>query len=672
MIFSKKETEKILKEGNGRVVIENIYPEIDGGRFPIKKVIKDRVKIKADLLTDGHNLISGRVLYKNNSDIDWNSGPLTSDGDDTFIGDFKVTELGVWEYTIIAWINEFATWQRDMEKRLSADSDIKIDLKIGVELLEGALKKAPEKIKKKLEKTIALILNTKSKIRSLKAALDNDLIQIMGLYGERKNISVYEKNLLIIVDPEIAGFSAWYEMFPRGNWGDCEEKGTFKIVEKRLDYIKNMGFNVLYFPPIHPIGSMFRKGKNNSEKAETGDVGSPWAIGGIDGGHKSVLAELGTIKDFNSLVKKARKKGVYIALDLAYQCSPDHPYVKRHPEWFKKRPDNSIQYAENPPKKYQDIYPIDFSTKKWKELWEELKSIVLYWIDQGVTIFRVDNPHTKSLSFWEWMITSIKKDHPEIVFLAEAFTRPKMMYRLAKLGFSQSYTYFTWRNTKAELTTYLTELTKTQKIEYFRPNFWPNTPDILNEYLQMGGEAAFKIRLILAALLSPNYGIYGPVFELCKDIPVKSGSEEYLNSEKYEIRKWDIKDPGSISTFISKINKIRNENRVFRSIENLDFFNIDNENLISFAKYNDDLSEIYLIIVNLDTDWKQSGWLEFKIDKFNIAEKRPYQVFDQLNNKYYIWNGTRNFIELDPKQSPAHIFKLKRFQKTEKNFDYYV
>jgi len=562
MIYTTKVTDKILKEGNGRVVIENIVPEIDGGRFPIKRVLKENVNINVDLFTDGHNLVCGKILYRYIGDKEWNSVDLFSLGNDVFEGDFYVKKVGIWEYTIIAWIDEFATWQRDLKKRLSVDADIIIDMQIGIELLKKGIKNAPERIKNKLKKTIVLINNKKSKVKSLNAALDSDLLQIMYEYGERKNLSVYEKNLQIIVDSEIAGFSAWYEMFPRGNWGDCKGKGTFKTVEKRLDYIKNMGFNVLYFPPIHPIGIEFRKGKNNSVKAKKKDVGSPWAIGGISGGHKSILSELGTIKDFEGLVKKAKKKGIHIALDLAYQCSPDHPYVKEHPEWFKKRPDNTIQYAENPPKKYQDIYPIDFSTKNWKELWEELKSIVLFWIDKGVTIFRVDNPHTKSLSFWEWMIKSIKEEHPETIFLAEAFTRPKMMYRLAKLGFSQSYTYFTWRNTKWELTSYLNDLTKTDKIEYYRPNFWPNTPDILHEYLQVGGSEAFKIRFILAALLSPNYGIYGPVFELSENIPVKSGSEEYLNSEKYEIRKWDVNAPESISNFIGKINKIRNENEV--------------------------------------------------------------------------------------------------------------
>jgi starch synthase (maltosyl-transferring) len=461
-------------------------------------------------------------------------------------------------------------------------------------------------------------------------------------------------------------------MFPRSNWGESKSHSTFKTVEKRLDYIKNMGFNVLYFPPVHPIGKQFRKGKNNSVNADRGDVGSPWAIGGTQGGHKAVLSKLGSLDEFRHLVKTAKQKGVFIALDLAYQCSPDHPYVEEHSEWFKKRPDDTIQYAENPPKKYQDIYPFDFSTEHWKELWEELKSIVLFWINNGVTIFRVDNPHTKSLYFWEWLIIEIKKKYPETVFLAEAFTRPRMMYRLAKLGFSQSYTYFAWRNTKRELINYLNELNDSDKIDYYRPNFWPNTPDILNEFLQYRDSTAFKIRFILAALLSPNYGIYGPVFELCENIPIKEGSEEYMNSEKYEIRKWNVYDKKSISDFIGKVNEIRNNNRIYQSNINFEFLNIDNESLLAFARYSDDYSNIHIIIINLDANWKQSGWLEVPIDKFNIERKKPYQVYDKLNNNYYIWNGSKNYIELNPENKTSHVFEIRKLKRTEENFDYYV
>jgi starch synthase (maltosyl-transferring) len=425
-------------------------------------------------------------------------------------------------------------------------------------------------------------------------------------------------------------------------------------------------------PPIHPIGKQFRKGKNNSTPAKQGDVGSPWAIGSNEGGHKSINTELGTLKDFHELVKQAGKLGLSVALDIAFQCSPDHPYVKEHPEWFRKRPDNTIQYAENPPKKYQDIYPLEFETENWRELWEELKSIVVYWVEQGVKIMRVDNPHTKDLSFWEWMIAEVKKEHPEVIFLAEAFTRPKLMYRLAKIGFTQSYNYFPWRNTKEELTQFMTELTTSEAKEFFRPNLWPNTPDILTEYLQLGGLNAFKARFILAATLGASYGIYGPAFELGVNKPIAPGSEEYADSEKYEIKSWKVNNPSSLSELIAQVNQIRNSNEVLQSDSNLEFFAVDNSSIIAYGKYSDDFSEIILVIVNLDPKWAQSGWVELPLAKLGISEKKPYQVQDLLDGKRFIWNGPKNFVKLDPSEVPAHIFKIRRFQRSEKNFDYYL
>jgi len=671
MTYTKILTDKLIKNKNGRVAFEKVYPEIDCGRFPIKRIINTKVKLKAELFTDGHNLISAKILYAFEKSKNWKETMLNYCQDDKYEGEFVVDKLGVWEYTLIAWVDEFATWQMNLSKRLSGKQDLSVEFKIGVNLLKKAMKKAPKDIRTIINKTINDI-EKKNNVRALNTALDKRLLGIMSEYGERNNLSVYDKKLKIIVEPEIAGFSAWYEMFPRSSWGDIKGHSNFKTIEKRLDYIKGMGFNVLYFPPIHPIGNKFRKGKNNSVKTRKNDVGSPWAIGSEDGGHKAVLSELGSIDGFSALVKKAEKKGISIAMDLAYQCSPDHPYVKEYKKWFKIRPDSTIQYAENPPKKYQDIYPFDFSTESWESLWNELKSIVLFWIDKGVKIFRVDNPHTKSLSFWEWLLTEIKRDYPDTVFLSEAFTRPRMMYRLAKIGFTQSYTYFAWRNTKWELMTYIDELTKTDKIEYFRPNFWPNTPDILNEFLQKGGKNAFKIRLLLAATLSSNYGIYGPVFELCENIPLKDGSEEYLNSEKYELREWNIDDKNSIADFISRINGIRNNYDLYKSNENIEFLNIDNEKLIAFSRYNDDMSKIHIIIINIDTRWKQSGWLEIPVEKYKISGIKDYQVFDYLNNDYYIWKGKRNYIELDPNHKQAHIFELRKFQRSERNFDYYI
>jgi starch synthase (maltosyl-transferring) len=433
-----------------------------------------------------------------------------------------------------------------------------------------------------------------------------------------------------------------------------------------------MGFNVLYLPPIHPIGTKFRKGKNNSTVPEKGAVGSPWAIGSKDGGHCSINPELGTFEDFKKLVNEAGRMGISIALDIAYQCSPDHPYVKEHPEWFKHRPDGTIQYAENPPKKYQDIYPLDFESGDWQGLWDELKNVITFWIGKGVTIFRVDNPHTKDLSFWEWMIKEVKKDHPDVIFLAEAFTRPKLLYRLAKVGFNQSYNYFPWRNTKAELTEFVESMSKTEIKEYFRANLWTNTPDILTDYLQIGGIPAFRVRLVLAATLGANYGIYGPAFELCVNTPLKAQSEEYLDSEKYEIKNWDWDSPNSIRPLVTAVNAIRNANPVLQRDNNVDFLDIDNEKLLCYTKTDKDSSEVLLMVVNLDTYWPQAGWLEVPLEKLGLSENMPYQVHDLLTDKRYIWNGRRNYVNLDPSTACAHIFKIRRFQRTEKNFDYYL
>jgi starch synthase (maltosyl-transferring) len=439
----------------------------------------------------------------------------------------------------------------------------------------------------------------------------------------------------------------------------------------RLDYAAAMGFDVIYLPPIHPIGRSFRKGRNNTTTPEPGDVGSPWAIGAKEGGHKSVHPELGTLDDFRRFVEAAQARGLEVALDLAFQCAPDHPYVGEHPEWFRRRPDGSIQYAENPPKKYQDIYPFDFETDDWPALWRELKSIVDFWVAENVRIFRVDNPHTKPFPFWEWLIGEVKRVHPDVLFLSEAFTRPKVMHRLAKLGFTQSYTYFTWRNTKHELTAYFTELTTPPGSEYFRPNVWPNTPDILNEFLQFGGRPGFMIRFVLAATLAATYGIYGPAFELLEAEPREPGSEEYRNSEKYEIRRWNLQRPDSLRDFITHVNRIRREHPALHSNASLQFHAIDNEQLICYSKATDDGTDIVLVIVNLDPHHRQSGWLELPLERFCIESDRPYQMHDLLGGARYLWHGARNYVELDP-QAPAHLFILRRHLRREQDFDYYM
>jgi starch synthase (maltosyl-transferring) len=542
-------------------------------------------------------------------------------------------------------VDPFLTWYHDFQKRLDANQDVTVDLQIGSRLLQDAAERAMG-----------------SDANTLKAAVDHlepdmvdeELASLAGEYADRTNATVY-KELRATVDPLRARFSAWYEMFPRS-------VGTFADCERLIPEIAEMGFDVLYFPPIHPIGRSHRKGKNNSVQAGADEPGSPWAIGGPEGGHKAIHPDLGTLKDFRHLVSTARARGIEVALDLAYQCSPDHPYVKEHPEWFRARPDGSIQYAENPPKKYEDIYPFNFETPAWRSLWEELKSIAEFWIEQGVHIFRVDNPHTKPFAFWEWMIRDLKKKHRDLIFLSEAFTRPNVMYWLAKLGFTDSYTYFTWRNSARELTEYLTELTKTEVREFFRPSLWPNTPDILHETLQKGGRPAFMARLVLAATLGSNYGIYGPAFELCEDESREPGSEEYLNSEKYEIKPRNLGDPSTLRPFITRVNSIRKGNTALQSNETLQFHSTENDQIICYSKQTEDKSNVIVTAVNLDPVWTQSGFVDLPLHEFGIDVRYPYRVVDLLTGARFTWSGPRNYIELRPKEMPAHILKIERFE----------
>ena len=462
----------------------------------------------------------------------------------------------------------------------------------------------------------------------------------------------------VTVDRPRAGFSAWYELFPRSCSPEPGRHGTFADCQKWLPYIAGMGFDVLYLPPIHPVGVTARKGRNNAVQAEEGDPGTPWAIGSLEGGHKDIHPSLGTLADFRSLRDAAGRQGIELALDIAFQCSPDHPYVREHPEWFRRRPDGTVQYAENPPKKYQDIYPLEFEGDDREPLWQELRSVVQFWVDQGVRVFRVDNPHTKPFAFWEWLIGSVKQDHPDLIFLAEAFTRPKVMARLAKLGFTQSYTYFTWRRTKWELIEYITELTRTETTEFFRPNFWPNTPDILMDYLQEGGPAMFRARLVLAATLSSNYGIYGPAFELCVNAPREPGSEEYLDSEKYELKHWNLDDPRSISPLIARVNQIRRSSRALQQSRNVQIQHVDNEQLIAYSRWDEATSDSLLVVVNLDPHHTQDGWVTVDLERAAVPTPERYVVRDLLTDRTYTWSGLRNYVSLDPSVQPAHIFRI--------------
>jgi starch synthase (maltosyl-transferring) len=659
------------EEGRKRVIIEKVTPEIDGGKFPIKRVIGDETTVEAVILADGHDALSCALLYRAESEPSWTLVPMQPLGNDRWQGSFRVQELGRYRYTVMGWVDHFKTWSRDLEKRIRAGQDVSIDLLIGAEMVEQARQRAGLTQAGWLS-TFADALRAGGK-EGQDGALSPELARLMDEWGNRRIVTRYEKELEVVVDPELARFGAWYELFPRSCSPVPGQHGMFKDVEERmLPYVASMGFDVLYLPPIHPIGRSFRKGRNNTITVDPDDPGSPWAIGSAEGGHKSIHPELGSLEDFRHLVESARKYEIEVALDIAFQCAPDHPYVSEHPEWFRRRPDGSIQYAENPPKKYQDIYPFDFETESWRELWAELLSIVRYWIDQGVRIFRVDNPHTKPFIFWEWLIEEIKRDHPEAIFLSEAFTRPAALYGLAKRGFTQSYNYFPWRNTKWELTQYLSELTQSKVREYTGPNLWPNTPDILPEFLQFGGRPAFMARFILAATLGPSYGIYGPAFELCENTPLAPGREEYLDSEKYEIRHWDLEQPGSLQELISHVNQIRRENPAFWGNHKLSFHEVDNEQIIAYSKISPDGSNQVLVVVNLDPHYQQSGFITLPLEEMGIDTRQPYQAHDLLTDARYLWHGTSNYVELNPKTIPAHIFVIRRKVRTEHDFDYYL
>lgn len=660
------------QEDRKRVMIEGVKPEIDGGRYPIKRTVGEKVEVSADIFADGHDALSAVLLHRREKNVRWTETPLTYLVNDRWKGSFVVNETGRYVYTLQSWVDHFQTWQRDLGKKVNAGQDVSVDLLVGAEIIADASRRASGPDAKRLKTWAADIKFSQSLGDRVHAALDNGLKQLMAQYPDREFATRYEKELVVVVDRTKARCSAWYEMFPRSCADEAGRHGTFKDCEARLPYIAQMGFDVLYLPPVHPIGRTHRKGRNNTPSAGPDDPGSPWAIGSEAGGHKSVHPRLGTLEDFRNLVSRASEQGIEVALDIAFQCAPDHPYVQAHPEWFRQRPDGSVQYAENPPKKYQDIYPIDFETENWRALWEELKRVLFFWLGQGIRIFRVDNPHTKSFSFWEWVIGEVKRDHPDVIFLSEAFTRPKVMYRLAKLGFTQSYSYFAWRNMKWEITQYFTELCRGEVREFFRPNLWPNTPDILTEYLQMGGRPAFVVRAVLAATLGANYGIYGPAFELCQNTPKELGSEEYLNSEKYEIKDWNLDKADSLKGLLGRINRIRRENSALQGDWSLQFHPVDNEQLLCYSKNTEDYANIVLVIVNLDPHHTHSGWVELPITEWGLEPARSYQVHDLLSDARYLWHGSRNYIQLDPQAIPAHVFRLRRRVRTERDFDYFM
>ena len=651
--------EQPANDGKQRVAIEHVVPQIDCGRFGIKRVVGDTVVVEADVFADGHDQVACQILY-------WQDKKkvqalaMKALGNDRWRAEFVVENLGRYQYTVEGWIDRFQTWHLELAKRIAAGQEVSVELVIGAGLIEEAAAGAAREDAAFLRDWAKRLRAAKDEPDGATIPFEEKSLEIILRYPVHHSGVRYEKELSVAVDREKARFSTWYEIFPRSCAAEAGRHGTFRDCERWLPYIAEMGFDVVYLPPVHPIGRSFRKGKNNSVEPLPSDVGSPWAIGSVEGGHTSVHLELGTLEDFKHFVSAAGKNGLEVALDIAFQCSPDHPWVRQQPDWFRKRPDGTIQYAENPPKKYQDIYPLDFESADSRAMWEVLKGVFEFWIAQGVRIFRVDNPHTKPFSFWEWVIGAIKDRHPDVILLAEAFTRPRVMNRLAKLGFSQSYTYFTWRNTKEELTKYFTELTETEAREYFRPNLWPNTPDILPEYLQLGGRPAFMVRLILAATLGSSYGIYGPAYELCENAPIEKGSEEYLNSEKYELKRRDIESAASLKDLIARINYIRKKNVVLQSNRNLRFHETDNSSLICYSKASDDLSEVIIAVVNLDYSQTQAGYVSLDLESLGLDADHPFRVYDLLAEAEYMWQGARNFVELTPGVRPAHILGVRK------------
>ncbi|HEY1744610.1 MAG TPA: alpha-1,4-glucan--maltose-1-phosphate maltosyltransferase [Granulicella sp.] len=669
-------------EGRRRVVIEAVQPQVNCGRYPAKRVVGDVVEVTAAIFDDGHDHIGARLQYRHGSQRRWQIAKFEPLNNDLWRARFPVDRLGSWQFTIEAWVDHFDTWTHDLQKRLAAQpdpheptqqvtpQDIPLALRIGANLLDEAAGRAKGADQKKLTTAAAQLRElAESQLPFYDFPVTAELEALAAKYPDVRFATKLERELPLWVDRERARFSSWYELFPRSCSETPGRHGTFKDVEGRLPEIAAMGFDIVYLPPIHPIGLQFRKGKNNSVVAEPDDVGSPWAIGGVEGGHTALHPQLGSFENFASLVQATKAHGMEIALDIAFQCSPDHPWVKEHPDWFTIRPDGTIQYAENPPKKYQDIYPLNFESKDWRSLWEALYRVFTFWIDHGVCVFRVDNPHTKALPFWEWCIAEIQKTHPEAIFLAEAFTRPHVMYALAKSGYTQGYTYFTWRNTKTDLQAYFEEICNPPVSDFFRPNVWPNTPDILHEQLQEPDpaqrRAVFQQRAVLAATLSANWGIYGPAFDLCegraaKPAPGKIGSEEYLNSEKYQLRQWNRTDPISIAPLITQLNHIRHKNRALQRNERLVFHDAPNPQILCYSKSTGDGSNVILVVVSLDPHNEQTVWLDLKLDQLGLPWKGAFGVEDLLTGANYIWRDQWNYIALQPWTMPAHIFRIVR------------
>jgi starch synthase (maltosyl-transferring) len=690
------ENSRVSGDRPSRVVISRVRPEVDGGSYPAKRFVDESVEVSVVLLVDGHDCLMSKIGVRHETDLfdKTNFISLIQKHDDEWVATFEPWKLGRYLISVQASIDRFRTWRDHFFKKLDAGQDVTAEIQYGIHLLDQWLANGERDL---IEDERLVIIECQKRLKSfqleqtssgfqrfnhdrLHQVIDDPrLLRLSQKIFDPKSLTRFPRDLIIQVEPVISRFSSWYEFFPRSLHNNSHRHGTLSDASRHLDYVSRLGFDVVYLPPIHPIGHKNRKGKNNTLSSFPDDIGSPWAIGAATGGHKSIHPALGDFDDFRYLVDRANSRGLKIALDLAFQCSPDHPYVQEHPEWFVHRSDGSIQYAENPPKKYQDIYPFDFECEAWRDLWDELASVVFFWIEKGVSVFRVDNPHTKAFAFWEWLIREVRRSRPDVIFLAEAFTRPRVMEHLAKIGFSQSYTYFTWRNSKWELESFVREFVCGHLVDTFVPNLWPNTPDILPVALQSGLRSVFSQRLILAATLSSNYGIYGPAFELmehqARSSEVEDSGvpcEEYLDSEKYQIRKWLLERPDSLAPLIERINEIRRTKVAMQNNRSLELLSIDNDSLLAFsksAKRNDGSVERILVVVNLDPEHRQSGMLNLPLSQWDIGPERVIQVHDLLSDARYFWQGWRSYIELDPHIMPAHVFEMNFSSQGEQSFD---
>ena len=660
--------------GPQRVVTAAFEPSVDGGRYAVKRVLGDVLTVHADLVADGHDLIAAR-LQTQAPGGGWKESALTRADPtrmDRWSADVAMVTLGTWRFRVESWVDTYATWLHGIQRKLADGQDVAVELVAGALLLEAAATRAqkagPKKDAAALTAAATALRDVATPQADRVAQATDPKVQAAEARHSNRQDATLSSEYPVVVERTRAQFSAWYEFFPR-SFGAAGAHGTLKDAARVLPYAAQMGFDVVYLPPIHPIGTAHRKGPNNAATCQPSDPGSPWAIGGKEGGHTEIHPQLGTLEDFAALVARAGQLGMEVALDIAFQASPDHPWVKEHPDWFVKRPDGSIQYAENPPKKYQDVYPFDFSCKDWKHLWTALADVFFTWIERGVRIFRVDNPHTKPFAFWEWCIAAIRAKHPDVIFLAEAFARPLIMQQLAKLGFSQSYTYFTWRNSATEIKTYLTELTQTSQRHYFRPNFWPNTPDILPENLALCGRPMNAIRAVLASMLAANWGIYGPVFELSENAALP-GREEYADSEKYQLRAWNLDAPHSLRHLLARLNKIRQQHPALQTQSGLHFHTTDNDALLCFSRMVG--SDLVLCVVNLDPVHAHRGYVTLDAAALGMDALTGYQVHDLLGDSHFLWSGLRNYVELDPQVAPAHIFSIHRRSHREHGFEYFL